>query len=109
MGLTIFIDVLYIDIMEKGHWKIVVLVLNMSGNVWEWCFDKYDNNPASNDSAYEQGGIVTDPQGAASGSDRVLRGGSWDYDAYGCTVGVRNGFSPDRSYNLLGLRLACLP
>lgn len=31
MGLTIFIDVLYIDIMEKGHWKIVVLVLIFLG------------------------------------------------------------------------------
>ena len=31
MGLTIFIDVLYIDIMEKGHWKIVVLVLIFFG------------------------------------------------------------------------------
>ena len=31
MGLAIFIDVLYIDIMEKGHWKIVVLVLIFLG------------------------------------------------------------------------------
>ena len=31
MGLTIFIDVLYIDIMEKGHRKIVVLVLIFLG------------------------------------------------------------------------------
>ena len=83
---------------------------DMSGNVWEWCFDKYDNNPASNDSAYEQGGIVTDPQGAASGSYRVLRGGSWDSGAYNCTVGGRNGASPGSSGGSdLGFRLALRP
>ena len=82
---------------------------DMSGNVWEWFFDRYDNNPASNDAAYEQGGIVTDPQGAASGSDRVLRGGSWYFNAYYCTVGNRSHGSPDDRGNVLGFRLACRP
>ncbi|UTC88564.1 formylglycine-generating enzyme family protein [Treponema denticola] len=82
---------------------------DMSGNVWEWCFDRHDNNPASNDSAYEQGGIVTDPQGAASGPYRVRRGGSWGGSAGGCTVGRREDYSPDSRYNYLGFRLACRP
>ena len=83
---------------------------DMSGNVREWCFDRYDNNPASNDAAYEQGGIVTDPQGAASGSSRVERGGSWGYyDASYCTVGGRYGFSPGSRGDHLGFRLACRP
>ena len=82
---------------------------DMSGNVWEWCFDRWNASPASNDSAYEQGGIVTDPQGAASGSNRVRRGGSWYYGADRCTVGVRIYDSPDYRGSNLGFRLACLP
>jgi len=82
---------------------------DMSGNVWEWCFDGYDNNPASNDAAYVQGGIVTDPQGGASGSARVDRGGSWDNGVRYCSVGFRFSCSPGHRYYGLGFRLACLP
>ena len=81
----------------------------MSGNVWELCFDGWNYDPASNDAAYMQGGIVTDPQGAASGSFRVRRGGSWYGYAGSCTVGFRDIFSPDGWVSDLGFRLACRP
>ena len=82
---------------------------DMSGNVLEWCFDRYDNNPTANDGAYESGGFVTDPQGAASGSDRVRRGGSWGDSARGCVVGGRSASYPGYSYVILGFRVACRP
>ena len=73
---------------------------DMSGNVWEWCFDWHGSIGA---------GEVIDPQGAASGTTRVRRGGSWGNYADYCTVGVRDGSSPDWGNGFLGFRLACRP
>ena len=82
---------------------------DMSGNVWEWCFDWYNDSPISNDDAYTEASIVTDPQGAAPGSTRVSRGGSWNRDATRCTVGYRGSDNPANKFNSVGFRLACLP
>ncbi|UTC43189.1 formylglycine-generating enzyme family protein [Treponema sp. OMZ 857] len=82
---------------------------DMSGNVWEWCFDGYDNDPRANDAAYTSVGFVVDPQGGASGGLRVLRGGSWSSGANYCVVGIRRDDDPVSSLDDLGFRVACRP
>ena len=83
---------------------------DMTGNIWEWCFDWYNNNPTANDAAYKSDELVVDPQGAVSGTTRVIRGGSWNYDAKYCVVGIRGyNSSPGLSHYVLGFRVACRP
>jgi len=53
---------------------------DMSGNVWEWVWDIYGSYPS---------GSQNNPTGANSGSNRVLRGGSWTDGAGDCTVSFR--------------------
>ena len=82
---------------------------DMSGNVWEWCFDGYDANPRANDAAYTSGGFVVDPQGAGSGSTRIKRGGGVHNYAESCVVGWRGNSSSGYVSVDLGFRVACRP
>ncbi|MFV1967506.1 MAG: SUMF1/EgtB/PvdO family nonheme iron enzyme [Pirellulaceae bacterium] len=76
---------------------------DMHGNVWEWCWDRYD---AKYYEKLDGGGDVLDPFGPSAGSGRVLRGGDWSNRALFCRSAHRGRSSPGyRSINL-GFRLA---
>ena len=70
---------------------------DMSGNVLEWCFDRYGDYSSSSQ---------TNPQGPSYGSDHVFRGGSWHNLAWFCRVSRRCYDSSSYRYDNLGLRLA---
>ncbi len=76
---------------------------DMHGLVWEWCQDWHDMG-------YYNVSPVDDPPGAATGIDRVFRGGSWNYPAAYCRSARRsNADEPHSGHDNVGLRVALIP
>ena len=75
-------------------------LMDMHGNVWEWCQDLYGAYPA---------GSATDPQGPATGSIRVIRGGSWGNGAGNARCAGRNFNHPGSANFVIGFRAVLAP
>lgn len=72
-------------------------IYDMSGNVWELCWDWYGDYPA---------GPVSDPSGPSSGEYRLIRGGRWNNWAETCRSADRYLSSPGYRFYNIGFRVA---
>jgi formylglycine-generating enzyme required for sulfatase activity len=64
---------------------------DMSGNVWEWCRNKHD--------------IPADDRVDASGDERVLRGGSWNFSQHDARAAARFSLTPANRSSNVGFRV----
>jgi formylglycine-generating enzyme required for sulfatase activity len=76
-------------------------IYSVSGNTWEWCADWFDTDHGSTEQ--------TNPTGPATGSARVMKGGSFLCHRSYCNryrVAARSPNTPDSSSSHLGFRCA---
>lgn len=83
------------EVGVKSHNELGLF--DMSGNVWEFCYDWKGNYLPY---------YHIDPKGSTIGKNKVIRGGDWYYDADYCRVANRHSCPPEDTYNTVGFRVA---
>ncbi len=77
-------------------------IYDMTGNAMEWCQDWYD-------AAYYASSPVENPQGPSTGTERVLRGGSFLFEASTNLVAYRTYKISTYTHGGIGFRLVLVP
>ena len=80
---------------------------DMSGNIFEWCYDCRERNVTLEDNKYMNGDYVQDPSFLILDPyhSRVCRGGAFDLQSYTCCVSRRGGFTPSAWSKDWGIRI----
>ena len=94
----LFMGILFVPMFLAGVVKTKAPndygLYDMSGNVFEWCWDWRGEINAS-----------TELEGPLSGTMRVLRGGNWNSDEDFCKVFMRNSYLPKERNVIYGFRV----
>ena len=75
---------------------------DMSGNVSEWVADWYADD-------YYQYASANNPLGPTSGTEKILRGGAWFFEALYAQTAFRYNLNPEYTYSFTGFRCALSP
>jgi len=78
---------------------------DMSGNVWEWCWDFYDKNYYQTSKTANPEG-QSNPTGPVKGTERVFRGGNWNSTLDFLRLTSRYPSIPNKETGMVGMRLA---
>jgi len=86
------------DVYEHDDKTNAFGLVDILGNVWEWCEDEWEEN-------YNSGPYTSAPR-LNNTSLRVFRGSAWDDPVRLLRCAYRYRFQPSDSFGFLGLRLA---
>lgn len=77
---------------------------DMVGNVWQLCSDYFDSKEYK-----KKSGVNLDPTGPKTGKTKVVRGGSWAFDACEARNAFRFGVDPKLCADMIGFRVVTVP